>query len=205
MIETLIGFYGAFLRMIEINSTLKSHLWWKFIKKPQIQLNLRHVKTFNQNSNLWLFDFRRNRNKALENPSENLWWIFDEKMWNREDFLEWKEKLIKQRFVILLMEFSDFSDSFLGRAFVGFPIFQISPQISIPQKNSSKNLWFNKTCFTFFSFHMFSNMFSKKDLTFIVFFFFVARIKFIQGNLENNEMYHSQILIYWQLCWRESP
>ncbi len=47
-------------------------------------------------------------------------------------------------------------------------------------------------------------MFSKKDFTFIVFFFFVARIKFIQGNLENNEMYHSQILIYWQLCWRES-
>ncbi len=47
-------------------------------------------------------------------------------------------------------------------------------------------------------------MFSKKDFTFIVFFFFVARIKFIQGNLENNEMYHSRILIYWQLCWRES-
>jgi hypothetical protein len=47
-------------------------------------------------------------------------------------------------------------------------------------------------------------MFSKKDFTFIVFFFFVARIKFIRGNLENNEMYHSQILIYWQLCWRES-
>ncbi len=150
MIETLIGFHGAFLCMIENNSTLKSHLWCKFIKKPQIQLNLRHVKPFNQNFDLWLFDFRRN--KALENPSENLWWKFFEKMWNREDFLEWKEKLIKQRFVILLMEFSDFSDSFLGRAFVGFFNFsKFSPNFHHPKKLIN-NLWSNKTCFTFFSF-----------------------------------------------------
>jgi hypothetical protein len=45
-------------------------------------------------------------------------------------------------------------------------------------------------------------MFSKKDFTFIVFFFFVARIKFIQGNLKNNEMYQSNLDLLTALLTR---
>jgi hypothetical protein len=151
MIETLIGFYGAFLCTIENNSTLKSHLWWKFIKKPQIQLNLRHVKPFNQNFNLRLFDFRRN--KALENPPENLWWNSSRKCGIETTFLDEKKSSLNKDLLFYWWNFPTFPTVFLEELFCRFfLLFKFSLQISIPQKNSSKNLWFNKTCFTFFSF-----------------------------------------------------
>ncbi len=132
-------------------------------------------------------------------------------MWNREDFLEWKEKLIKQRFVILLMEFSDFSDSFLGSAFVGFSNFQLSiyhPSKthqtiydSIKRASLSSHFQQNRKikCFSHIKYVL------KKGFYIYRFLLFCCSNKVHSRKFGNNEMYHSQILIYWQLCWRESP
>ncbi len=135
--------------MIEINSTSKSHLWWKFIKKPQIQLNLRHVNPFNQNFNLWLFDFRRN--KALENPRKNLWWKFFEKCGIEKIFWNEKKSSLNRDLLFYWWGFPNFPKVFFGRAFVGFSNFSKKLPIIHLSKKLIKNLWSNKTCFTFFS------------------------------------------------------